>query len=56
MEKNESSEVQSSPAIGLSKDEILFLINMINESTIRGIELPVAWSVWTKLVSLYKSM
>lgn len=53
MEENEKNET---PAIGLSKDEILYLINMINESSIKGVELPVAWSLWSKLVSLYRSM
>lgn len=53
MEENEKNET---PAIGLSKDEVLYLINMINESSIKGVELPVAWSLWSKLVSLYRSM
>ncbi len=53
MEENEKNETL---AIGLSKDEILYLINMINESSIKGVELPLAWSVWSKLVSLYRSM
>lgn len=53
MEENEKNET---PTIGLSKDEVLYLINMINESSIKGVELPVAWSLWSKLVSLYRSM
>lgn len=49
-------ESNISPVVGFTKDEILYLINTINESVIKGIELPVAWSVWSKLVTLYKSM
>lgn len=56
MENEQTNETGGTPVVGFTKDEILYLINAINESTIKGIELPVAWSVWSKLVSLYKSM
>lgn len=44
------------PTVGLTKDELLYMMQTLTNSTIKGVDLPIAWSVYSKLVQLYQSV
>lgn len=51
---NESE--RSIPTIGFTRDEIGFLIKIINESSFKGSDIVIVSSLFNKLVSLYNSL
>lgn len=52
----DSKVEQPVQTIGISKEEILFLLNTLNETTFKGAEIPLVYSIWSKLITLYQGI